>query len=99
MQDRCKVCRKRFVSGEQFSQAQLSCEIVSLCCNISLPLQRYCCRLSIHTAVIFVKFWLSQQCYIEFGDITMTAELSTYSLRSDNKTWVPGLLLKASRAW
>lgn len=35
----------------------------------------------------------------KFGDITMTAELSTYSLRSDNKTWVPGLLLKASRAW
>ena len=35
----------------------------------------------------------------KFGDITMTAELSTYSLRSDNKTWVPGLLLRASRAW
>lgn len=35
----------------------------------------------------------------KFGDITMTAELSTYSLRSDNKTWVPGLLVKASRAW
>ena len=35
----------------------------------------------------------------KFGDITMTAELSTYSLRSDNKTWVPGLLLRASRTW
>ena len=35
----------------------------------------------------------------KFGDFTMTAELSTYSLRSDNKTWVPGLLVKASRAW
>lgn len=35
----------------------------------------------------------------KFGDITMTAELSTYSLRSDNKTWVPGLLVKASREW
>ena len=35
----------------------------------------------------------------KFGDITMTAEMSTYSLRSDNKTWVPGLLLRASRAW
>jgi hypothetical protein len=35
----------------------------------------------------------------KFGDKTMTAELSTYSLRSDNKTWVPGLLVKASREW
>gem|GEM_PF-6457800 len=66
---------------------------------IATPLQRYCCTRSLYTAVIFVKLWLSQQCYIEFGDITMTAELSTYSLQSDNKTWVPGLLLKASRAW
>lgn len=35
----------------------------------------------------------------KFGDFTMTAELSTYSLRSDNTTWVPGILVKASRAW
>ena len=35
----------------------------------------------------------------KFGDITITTELSTYSLRSDNKTWVPGLLVKASRDW
>uniref|UniRef100_UPI0040487E01 hypothetical protein n=1 Tax=Limnohabitans sp. TaxID=1907725 RepID=UPI0040487E01 len=35
----------------------------------------------------------------KFGDFKMTAELSTYSLRSDNKTWVSGLLVKASRAW
>ena len=35
----------------------------------------------------------------KFDDFTMTAELSTYSLRSDNKIWVPGLLVKASRAW
>ena len=35
----------------------------------------------------------------KFGDFTMTAELSTYSLRSDNKTWVPGVVLKASKTW
>ena len=35
----------------------------------------------------------------KFGDITMTTELSAYSLRSDNKTWVPGVVLKASKAW
>jgi hypothetical protein len=35
----------------------------------------------------------------KFGDITMTAELSAYSLRSDNKTWVPGVVLMASKAW
>lgn len=35
----------------------------------------------------------------KFGDITMTTELSAYFLRSDNKTWVPGVVLKASKAW
>jgi hypothetical protein len=35
----------------------------------------------------------------KFSDFTMTAELSAYSLRSDNKTWVPGVVLKASKAW
>jgi hypothetical protein len=35
----------------------------------------------------------------KFGDITMTAELSAYSLRSDNKTWVPRVVLMASKAW
>jgi hypothetical protein len=35
----------------------------------------------------------------KFGDVKMTAELSAYSLRSDNKTWVPGLLVKASMEW
>lgn len=35
----------------------------------------------------------------KIGDTKLIAEFSAYSLRSDNKTWVPGIVVKASRAW
>lgn len=35
----------------------------------------------------------------KFGDTTVSSELNAYSMRSDNKTWVPGVTVKVSRNW